>query len=233
MTIFPLRYGRWMLRDFLVAQGALLLGVAILAAVIINRIDQRPALSFAVNGIVSQLGWPFILFCTAGIVSADRIQGYYRSYFARQVNPVGFYLQKWIIGAAIVGLVVPVLTFAISIIVGGFRIDWHLVEQLELLYLLLGGMVFLVSTFSRADWLFALLAFIVDNVLWGLKSNGVELSSILNTIALILPPFHLVKIPGTNPQGTALIHVMAYGCGLILASLAILRWRPLGTGGRS
>ncbi|MEO8294975.1 MAG: hypothetical protein ABI613_05610 [Gemmatimonadota bacterium] len=233
MTILPFRYGRWMLRDILLAQGALLLGVAILSAFILRRFDTPPALGVVVSGIAGQLGSLFILFCTAGMVSSDRIQGYYRSYFARPVSPAGFYLQRWVLGGLMVALVVPVLTVALSVVLGGFRIDWHLMAQLEMLYLLLGGSVFFLSTMIRADWLFALLALIVDTVLSQLKSSGVKLSLILNAIATVLPPFHLVKLPGANPSGSALMHVLLYGAGLVLAALAVLRWRPLGTGGRS
>ncbi|MEO8200390.1 MAG: hypothetical protein ABI679_07715 [Gemmatimonadota bacterium] len=236
MSRFPLRYLPWMLRDLLLSQGLVLLTIGVLGALILSRITPAPLPSDAapmVLGAVRQMSWPFILFCVASIVSADRLQGYYRTTFVRPVNPSAYYLSRFLLGGLMVGLLAPVMTAAMAIAVGPIPLSWSMIARLEMLYLLLGGAVFLASTLTRADWLFAILVFIVQSVLHGLSQNHVVLPAFWNFIAMILPPFHLTSLDQPMPPGPQLAHVLLYGLGFVLAALAVLRWRPLGSGGRS
>lgn len=236
MSRIPIRYLPWMVRDILLAQGMVLLAIGFLVGLIMTRMTPSPPASEGlglVKGFVQQMGWPFILYSVASMVSADRVQGFYRSYFSRPLSPPGFYLMRWLLGAVIVALLVPVLTLSLSLAIGRFPLSWSLLAQLQLNYLLVGGLVFLLSTTVRADWLVALLFMLVESILGGLKRGGIDLPAVWDFVATILPPFHLVSVNSPLPAGTPLVHVLLYGAGLVLAALAVIRWRPLGAGGRS
>ncbi|MEO8224463.1 MAG: hypothetical protein ABI661_06630, partial [Gammaproteobacteria bacterium] len=147
MSRVPIRYLPWMLRDMLFAQGAVLLVTSTLIWLIVTRISPAPPASAGLQilqSIVQQAGWPFILYCSSAIVSTDRIQGYYRSIFSRPVSPPWYYLQRWVVGAFVVGLLVPVVTVALELAIGSFPLSWRFLAQVELTYLLAGGLVFLV-----------------------------------------------------------------------------------------
>jgi hypothetical protein len=235
MSRIPLRYVPWLARDVLFSQGLVLFIVALLTGLILGRLDPLPPATAGaglVANMVSQLGWLFVLYSTAAIVSTDRIQGYYRSFFSRPVSPPAYYLIRWLLGALAVALLVPVLTLAMSLAIGSFPVSWHLIQQLELLYLLLGGLTFLVSTATRSDWLIALLIYLVSSILNGLEHGGVKLPAVWHFVAKVLPPFQLTNVQ-SSPTGAALAHMLLYGAGLFLVALAVLRWRPLGVGGRS
>lgn len=240
MSRVPIRYLPWMLRDVLSAQVAVLLVVSGLIALITARISPAPPVSEAptiVRSIIQQAGWPFILYCSAAFVSADRIQGFYRSIFSRPVSPPLYYLQRWLVGAMVVGLLVPVVTLALVLSIGSFPVAWTLVGRLELTYLLAGGLTFLVSTVLRIDWLITLIVLVLQSVLAGFRDGPpglrVDISPFWDFIYRILPPFNLVSVNAPPLAGPQLTHVVLYGVGLVLAALAVLRWRPLGAGGRA
>jgi len=85
----------------------------------------------------------------------------------------------------------------------------------------------------RSDWLVALIVYMTSAMLNGMEGGGVKLPAVWHFVAKILPPFHLANVQSAPPTGAALAHVLLYGAGLVLAALAVLRWRPLGVGGRS
>jgi hypothetical protein len=237
MSRVPIRYLPWMLRDVLFAQGVVLFATSAMIWLIWSRMSPTPPASTGpglVRTIVQQIGWPFILYCSAAFVGTDRSQGYYRSIFSRPVSPPWYYLQRWLVGAFVVGLVVPMLTLALALAFGSFPLSGTLVAQLEMTYLLVGGLTFLVSTMLRADWLIALLVLVLQSVLNGFQSEAqLHLPAFWNFIYRMLPPFHLVNANAPPLTGPQLTHVLLYGAGLVLAALAVLRWRPLGAGGRA
>jgi hypothetical protein len=49
----------------------------------------------------------------------------------------------------------------------------------------------------------------------------------------LLPPFHLVDPSTTLLTGSDLVHVIGYGGGMLVAALLLLKYRPLGSGGRA
>ena len=55
----------------------------------------------------------------------------------------------------------------------------------------------------------------------------------VNAVYRVLPPFHLLD-PGADVlTGRPLIHVVAYGIGMLALALLLLVQRPLGSGGRA
>jgi hypothetical protein len=236
MKTIPLRYLPWMVRDLAVAQGAILAAVGVLAWLILNRVDPPPAPGTGPGMVVTamqQMALPFLLYCSAAIVSNDRVHGYYRSYFSRPMNPPLYYFTRWVLGGLFFLLIGPVFTLALSLAIGSFPFSWDLLGQLALSYLQLGGLVFFFSAFARGDWLFGLLVLIVESVLYSLRKSGVDLPAIWDSVLTILPPLHLSAVNRPLPAGSALLHVVLYGTGLVIAGLVLLRLRPLGAGGRS
>ncbi len=237
MSRAPIRYFPWMLRDMLLSQGLVLLAISILIYVVTIRINPVPPVEFGpvgVANVVRQSSLILILICTASIVSADRGLGYYRSIFSRPVSPPLYYLQRWLLGALVMALVVPAYTLAFSLAIGRFPIQWALVVRVELLYLLLGGLIFLISTVLRSDWLLGLMVFMLHGALSAFRSSpSFHLPAFWELVYQIFPPFHLIDVSAPPLGSSQLTHVLLYGAGFVLAALALLQWRPLGVGGRA
>jgi hypothetical protein len=232
----PVRYIPWMVRDLLAAQGAVLLAIGAMAWLIMSRVTPAPAAGSGPNIVqmaLQQIALPFLLFCAAAIVSNDRVHGYYRSFFSRPLTPSGYYFTRWVLGGVVFLLIVPVLTLGLSLAFGGFPIAWNVVKQLALNYLLLGGLIFFLSTVVRADWLLGLLILILQATLHAVRRGGVDLPTIWDSVLKILPPFNLAAITSPVPTGAALAHVVLYGAGFVTAGVLVLHLRPLGSGGRS
>jgi len=118
---------------------------------------------------------------------------------------------------------------------GGFGFPGPVLVQFALMYVLLGGLTFALSALLRTDWLIAILFMFLQTLLHGLVSAGAEIGGFTRAVERILPPFHLAQAAGVSgyPGGAALAHVLLYGAGLVAIGLAVLRYRPLGSGGRS
>lgn len=236
MKVIPFRYLPWMVWDLAVAQGAVLAAVGVLTWLIMSRVDPSPAAANGpsmVTGALQQMSLPFLLYCSAAIVSNDRVHGYYRSFFSRPLSPPGYYFTRWVLGGVFFLLLSPVLTVGLTLAIGKFPFSWEVLVQLALNYLLLGGLIFFFSAFLRGDWLMGLLVLIVQSVLYAMQRNGVDLPAIWDFVLTILPPIYLASLNSPMPSGSALTHVLLYGAGLLIAGLILLRLRPLGAGGRS
>lgn len=234
MRTVPVRYLPWMMRDLAFSQGVVLLVLGVMTWLIMRSVgapvSQGPGLEKAV---LQQLSVLFLLYCSGAIVSNDRVHGYYRSYFSRPLSPAGYYLSRWTLGGLVFILMHPVIAGALMLAIGGFPFSWGLLVNLALSYLLIGGMVFFFSTWARGDWLLALLFVLMDGVLFSLKRAGATLSAFWEFVSTILPPAHLTSVTAPVPTGGHLGLVLLYGSALLLAGLVILRWRPLGAGGRA
>lgn len=183
------------------------------------------------GNVIQQAALPFVLLASAQVVSGDFRRGYFRSYFNRPVSPVAHYLLRWLLGGIAVVLFVPLAQGAIALTSGPFPLEPALMGSMALLYLLLGGLVFLASTVSRFDWAIAFLVLIVQSILQNLDRTG-NLSGAWTWLYAALPPFHLAQPAGPEPAGAGLRHMLFYGGGLVVATLLVLRFRPLGAGGR-
>ncbi len=235
MKVIPFRYLPWMARDLLTTQGAVLAAVGVMAWLIAREVEGASASDGPrfVAMAVQQLALLFLLYVAAAIVSHDRVHGYYRGFFSRPISPAGYYFSRWLLGGLVFLLIGPVFTLALSLAIGWFPLSRAVLIQLALNYLLLGGLVFMFSAFTRGDWLFGLLFFMVENVLTGLRKAEIDLPAIWDFVLKILPPFSLASVTAPVPSGADLLHVILYGSGLVVAALLLLRWRPLGAGGRS
>ena len=236
MKTIPLRYLPWMVRDLAVGQGAVLAAIGILTWLIMGQITPAPSARQGpgmVNGALSQMSLPLLLYCSAAIVSNDRVHGYYRCFFSRPINPAWYYFIRFLLGGIFFLLISPVLTLGMSLAIGSFPFSWTVLSQLALSYLLLGGLIFFLSTIMRYDWLFGLLILMMQAVLFSLVKNGIDLPAIWDFVLTILPPIYQASMNSTPPAGPMLSHILLYGSGLVVAGLVLLRLRPLGVGGRS
>lgn len=231
-----LRYLPWLARD--VARGPLALMAAAIA------LSAFVASRLAVDGtavtpdgtarwILAQCSWPFVLLVTGGLVSTDRAQGYVRLLFSRPVPPGGYYLARWLVGAAAVVLAVPFTLLAVGVAVGPAAVPVSMPVNLLLTYLLLGGLVFLLSTRTRADWSVAVGVFAVQVALAAARDSGTRLAPATRALLAVLPPFDVVLVTQPVPRGGALAYVLLWGAGLLGAALWILERRPLGGGSRA
>lgn len=235
MTALPIRYAGWMSWDLARGPGIAMLIVAAIAALLINSLRVVTSgggetavflgiLDFTVT-ILAFLG-------TAGMVSTDFAMGYYRPLFARPVSPPLYYLQRWLLGGMLALLVTAAVVLAAALRMGGSLPIGRLMTQAALCYLLLGGLVFLLSTVTRRDWLIAVLVMAAQASLGLAQSLGAAGSGAAAVLYTILPPLRLVDMADPVPSGPDLVHVLLYGLGLVAAALLVIRFRPLARGAR-
>jgi ABC-type transport system involved in multi-copper enzyme maturation permease subunit len=174
----------------------------------------------------------FALVATAGMVSSDFGLGYYRTLFARPVSPPLYYLQRWILGGVAVLVVTSIVGFAAAARVGTDLPIGRVLAQAGLYYLLLGGLVFLLSTVTRRDWLVAVLIVAAHGGIGLARSLGAAATGVAAVLYVLLPPFRLVDVVDPVPTGADLLYVVGYGVALVLAALMVIRLRPLARGAR-
>ena len=234
ITRFPFAYARWELRDAGRGPGLILLAIVVLVGFILTRLPAQQTFTSedVIRAIVDQSIFPLVLVVSAGMVSRDLGEGYYRAYFARPVSPPLFYLQRWLVGGALLLLYVPLLGAAVSVRTGDFRVPGWIVGRAALCYLLVGGTVFLLSTLIRRDWAIAALFYILETVLHAVQSQGGRVGWLARAIYTALPPYHVASVDASPTPGDVW-GAVAYGVAIVLAGLAVLRWKALGSGGRA
>jgi hypothetical protein len=226
-----------MLSDLARGPGLAMLVVAALAAFVVTSFSvvttdpggERSVFLWIVDAATTV----FVLLATAGIVSADFTAGYHRNLFARPVSPALYYLQRWLLGGVAVAVGVVIVGLAVSARLHTPMIDPALLAQTGLEYLLLGGLVFVLSTFTRRDWLVALFVVVFHGSLSAGQAIGLASGPVGRLFYAALPPFHLVGPRHPIPDGAGLLQVGCYGLALVLGALAMLRWRALASGARA
>jgi hypothetical protein len=235
MSGYPAAYLGWQARDVLRGPG---LVAAIISGFFAVLVWKLPGAALEAGGAtllagyLQQVGWPLVLVATGEIVRTDRVEGYYRFYFARPVRPALFYLVRWLLGFALVLAAVASTALAVLARTGESGLDPGLVGQLALTYLLLGGTVFFLSTAGTSgprDWLAALLIHVFQNTVADLLGRGVDLWAALRWLHAVLPPMHRL---GAGLDAADALHAGLYGAGLVAATLLLLERRPLGGGAR-
>lgn len=229
------RYAGWMARDVARAQllrawvvAGLLIGLALL----INGdgMGEERARRMA-SSLVTNLDWLVITLAVAGIVATDRTQGYQRLYFARPVRPAAFYLLKWLIAGAGVLLLPLIVTGAVYARTGVLALDAGVVAELALMYLMLGGLVFLLSTITRLDAIVAVAVLVTQVSLAEAMKRDAVTNPIIRAVAHALPPFSALT-PAGLPLAGPLLHVVVYGVALVAGALAVVSLAPMSRGSR-
>jgi ABC-type transport system involved in multi-copper enzyme maturation permease subunit len=236
MTALPLRYAGWTAWDVARGPGLGMVVVGALAALLITSLNVvtsgTSGDSMVFLGILDFAVTIFVLLATAGMVSADFGSGYYRTLFARPVHPPLYYLQRWLLGAVAVLLVSSGVGAAAAARIGTALPIGRVLAQAALSYLLLGGLVFLLSTVTRRDWLIAVLVIAAHAGLGLARSLGAAASGIAGLLYSVLPPISLVDMNEPVPTGSSLLHVLLYGGALVSLALGVIRFRPLARGAR-
>jgi hypothetical protein len=235
---FSLRYSPWLARDVLLGPGVLYLIIAVIVTVVVWRlhlvgagIDNPGAFQETFFSAAALYG---VLVATGGMVSGDLHNGFYRAWFSKAISPWWYYLQRFLLGAAVLLSMPLLLGLGLQLVAGnGLGLSGDLLLGLALHYLLIGSAVLLLSIFTRRDWLVVFLLNFAQMTVGKIAMSGVELASSLQLVHDILPPFHLLGFGGDLPSGNALLHVALYGAGMLMAALVLLRFRPLGSGGRA
>jgi len=235
------RYALWHLRDYLRDKGiATLIVVGLIGY--LGQVPLTRARDFGVtetfaNQLADQafvasmryLALVGVLFATNGLVADDRRYGYFRLLFAKPVNVVHYYAQKFLVYGAGFLVVASVLLGVYGLAVERF-FPVAFLPTLALVYVALGGIGFLLSAAFRFDWLSLAAVIGASEVLWLLyRESGGWRSSMLK----VLPPVHLldgvyraVRAGDALPTGD-LLWLVGYGLGCLLLGLLIVRRRPL------
>lgn len=158
-----------------------------------------------------------------GIVAEDRSRGYYRFYLAKPVSPLWFYGQSQVL--AILAMLIFTAGF-LGIFSLAVAPAWHwelLVPSLTL-GILVGSLVFALSTVTTRDWILMIVIVIAISVTrHRFPAAQSTLGAVLNAV---LPPNHLVG--DTSLTAAHWAWIGGWGLGFFLLGLAVLRYRPLG-----
>lgn len=204
-----------------------------------TRVTQDvPEPETLLSGLISGTLVVAVLFACGGVAGVDIKQGYYRAWFSKPMAPWWYYLQRWLLGG--LALLTAPLWLGLSLHLAlrqGTGLSWEVFGVAGLGFLLIGGVVFLASTVTPRDWLVAFLVYFLQarlhDVVGILERAEQDIPRLMVMLHTILPPFHLVNRGDGLPTGLDLLHVVAYGLGLVVAALLVLTFRPLGSGGRA
>ena len=236
-------YLSWQARDFVVERGAPLLIVATLMSFpIVMSLRQlgdaatpTQAATAARYGVL-QLFAEFSLICVLiginGVVSSDRVKGYYRFLFAKPVSIPRYYAQAYLVNG--VGLMLTALGVLGAIYALGYPVfPARVLLMVGLVYLSLGGLGFFYSTLARFDW-------VLMGATWGLAQvlravYPAHESTAGRVLNVLLPPFHQLRDVGLQlargeaAESRTLVWLLAWGLSGLVLGLLILRRRPLAT----
>ncbi len=172
-----------------------------------------------------QFAFIFAIILAHGIVSEDRIRGYFRFYLAKPVSAVWFYGQS----AALALAGMAAVSAGFVLLAAAFLRPvwaWHLVGQGLAVYALVGMLTHVASTVSSRDWLWAIVVLVVSSILrHRYPAAGSATGRVLNAL---LPPNHLLSEAAlTTGQW---LWLGGWCAGLFALTLLILRTRTFGEG---
>ncbi|MGQ0713880.1 MAG: hypothetical protein ACT4PJ_09110 [Gemmatimonadaceae bacterium] len=235
-------YLAWQARDFVFERGAPLLIVATLMTFpIIMGLrelgEQAPTpmqAGVSARYVIVQLFAEFslisVLIGINGVVSNDRVRGYYRFLFAKPVSIPRYYAQAYLVNG--VGLIATSLGVCAVIYALGYPVfAARALLTVGLVYVSLGGLGFLFSTVARFDWVLVGGTWGVAQVLRAVyPANESRAGEVLD---VILPPFHRLRevgvqlARGESADPGVLAWLLGWGVAGFLLGLLILRRRPL------
>lgn len=233
------RYLGWQARDFAVERGAPLLIVASLMTFpIIMALREmraagiaRPEITarYAILAMFAQFSFIAVLIGINGVVSNDRVRGYYRFLFAKPVSIPRYYAQAFIING--LGLLTATAGILGVIYALGYPIfPVRVLLMTGLVYLAMGGLGFLYSTLARFDWVLMGATLGLAHVLRVYPRPDSRAGRVLD---VVLPPFHRLQDVGLQlargeaVEPTMLAWLLGWGIAGFLLGLLILKRRPL------
>jgi hypothetical protein len=164
-------------------------------------------------------------------VAVDRDRQHVRFLFAHQVSPWRFYLQRFLVSALL-------FTAFSALMPIGFSALFTEVATLPVLKtaamyaVLVGGLGTLAAAITHRDGLIIILVLAGASLLQQLEAVS-RIPAWLARVAVSLPPFHLAGeirqawLRGTEVATGDVAHVLAYGVGMLIAALVIIKRAPL------
>lgn len=242
-NISPARYLPLQLRDVALGPFALFAVVSAMLVLVAWRVlSKRPEVMSSpeifVQGTLTVVQTVAVLFAAGGVAGVDIQRGFYRAWFSKPITPWYFYLQRWLLGGVAVLLIPLMIGGGIALVFGGGSgVTLGLMGNLALAYLLVGSLILLAGNFLERDWLVAfLIAFgqaRLHDMIGLFERMGETVHPAVIWTDKLLPPFHLVDPSTMMLSGNDLMHVVGYGGGMLIAALLLLKYRPLGSGGRA
>ena len=235
-------YLRWQARDFVAERGAPLLIVATLMAfpIVMGLRELRSATAssaqatisarYAVVALFAEFSLIAVLIGINGVVSNDRVRGYYRFLFAKPVSIPRYYAQAYTVNG--LGLLITALGVLGVIYALGYPVfPARVLFMVALVYVSLGGLGFFYSTLARFDWVLMGATWGVAQVLRAVyPANESRAGKVLD---VILPPFHRLRevgqqlARGESADAGMLAWLLGWGIACFMLGLFMLRRRPL------
>ena len=253
-----MRYGVWQMRDFLVERGlpiviigsllgyltlapmlpALHRNIAMLPPKLVQKwggIDGATAVlmkdfnELFLRSFLGGMVFVAAVLAMNGIVANDRKQGYYRFLFTKPLAPWRYYGQAFVIHA--VGFVA--ITALLGVVYGALVwpiLSVRLLLVLLLMFLMYGGITFVLSAAARWDWLSLVTVTVAASFLWDRYQDS---PAALAKLVYLLPPVHRTSevynaLAKSEPLPWPLIEWYAgYGALCFIAGLVVLRYRRL------
>lgn len=238
-----LSYAQWQLRDYFIAKGigtvlivALFLFIAYLPLLMMRPAVPSPeALRSLAETALAQILTNFVLFgvlfATNGIVAEDRKFGYYRFYFSKPVGVVAFYVQKFLVHIAGLLMIAAVMLEAFAQLIYPIYPSAYF-QVLVLLFVGLGGIGFMLSSVTTADWVSLIGVYVISLLAWSLY--GVD-EGWRGAATRLLPPVHELPtiyqamITGDAVPMKWVWWIAGYGAVCATLGLAVLTRRRLAT----
>ncbi|HEY8164322.1 MAG TPA: hypothetical protein VIF83_02090 [Gemmatimonadaceae bacterium] len=234
-------YFLWQLRDFIRERGVamlligLLFGMTVIVPMKVATSATGTQLTDRMATQILMLVLPQVSFITSfivlnGLVSTDRIRGYYRFLFSKPVSVPVYYAQAFLVSflgyctvftillALFVAFVKPIMPFG-TLAFGA------------LVFLSLGGIAFFISSLFRRDWI--VLSVVLAGT-WIMGSWWGQKGGIRQAFVQLLPPLGKLtgQMDGLVNRGTAnpadVFHVLGYSALFFAAGLIVLHRRPIG-----
>ena len=185
------------------------------------------------RGLVGTFAFLATFFATNGIIANDRKHGHYKFLFAKPVSPPLYYATTF----AVYGIGVLITALALigmwSLVVRPV-FPWELFAVVALMYLMYGGVGFLLSAALRYDWLSLVTVILAANIGWSLWGDSTNPA---RWLLYVLPPVHRVdavyalvqRDPGVVVPWGSIAWLFAYGLICFVLGMYVIRRRPLGT----
>jgi hypothetical protein len=237
------RYVGWQTRDFVAERGApliivaslmvfpLIMGLRALRNAGATSIQAQDSVNGALMDVLANFSLIAVLIGINGVVSNDRVRGYFRFLFAKPVSIPRYYAQAYVMNG--VGLLVATLGVLGAIYAFGSPIFLpRVLLMVGLMYVALGGLGFLYSTLARFDWVMMGATMALAHLLRFYPSPQSRAGRVLD---VILPPFHELRTVGIQlARGEAteprmLLWLLGWGIIAFVLGLLVLRRRPLAT----
>jgi hypothetical protein len=241
MTLRPLfAYAPWQAREMAVRALAPLAVVLVIGGIPIyaflngqdvvdftNNTTQADAVRAIYQNVVTlAITLGAFLFMSSSI-AMDRDKQHVRFLFSRQVNPVNYYLQRFLLGLLLFPVVLGLVPSAIELFMTDVQVLGSL-AAFAVSLVLVGGLTVLMAALTNKDGLALIISYIAIRTLQQLSAQDL-LKDWMDPIVRGMPPIETMNVvskalvEGNSVQATDVIHVLGYGLGLLAAGLLVMR----------